>query len=87
MDAQGVFAPLPHRLRVLIETLLHGFEHVLVLPSPNAPLRSARALWRGHYGHAVLQEWRSVRSRLSASTGILQDGAATEARPGPADAL
>ena len=37
-------APLAHRLWVLIETLLHGFEHVLVLPSLNTPLRSVRAL-------------------------------------------
>src|SRR5262249_26388704 len=40
----GCLAPLAHRLRVLIETLLHGLEHVLVLPSLNAPVRSARAL-------------------------------------------
>jgi hypothetical protein len=37
-------APLAHRLRVLIETLLHGFEHVFLFPSLNAPLRSVRAL-------------------------------------------
>src|SRR6516165_7960817 len=29
-----------HGLRVFIETLLHGFEHVLMLPSADAPLRS-----------------------------------------------
>ena len=37
-------AALAHRLRVLIETLLHGFEHVLVLPSRNASLGRRRAL-------------------------------------------
>jgi hypothetical protein len=31
-----------HRLRVLIETPLHGFDHVLVFPSRNAPLRRLR---------------------------------------------
>jgi hypothetical protein len=30
-----------HGLRVRIETLLHGFEHVFVLPSADAPLRQA----------------------------------------------
>jgi len=33
----AVSSPLSHRLRVLIETLLHGFEHVLMLPPRNAP--------------------------------------------------
>src|SRR6202040_1153652 len=37
-------AALAHRLRLLIETLLHGFEHVLVFPSRDAPLRSLRTL-------------------------------------------
>jgi hypothetical protein len=31
-----------HRLRVLIETLLHSFEHVLVFPSRDSPLGSCR---------------------------------------------
>src|SRR3984893_17311819 len=31
-----------HRLRVLIETLLHRFEHVLVFPSRDSPLGSCR---------------------------------------------
>jgi hypothetical protein len=30
-------ASLAHRLRVLIEPPLHGFEHMLMLPSGNAP--------------------------------------------------
>jgi hypothetical protein len=52
----GCLAPLAHRLRVLIETLLHGFEHVLVLPSLNAPLRSfVHCDLSGHCGHAVVQ--------------------------------
>jgi len=33
----AVSPPLSHRLRVLIETLLHGFEHVFMLPPRNAP--------------------------------------------------
>src|SRR5262245_48365693 len=33
-----------HRLRVLIETLLHSFKHVLVLPSCDAPLGSLGTL-------------------------------------------
>jgi hypothetical protein len=33
-----------HGLWVRIETLLHSFEHVLVLPSADAPLRSRRTL-------------------------------------------
>ena len=33
-----------HRLRVLIETLLHSFEQVFVLPSRDASLGSRRAL-------------------------------------------
>src|SRR5258708_20433646 len=37
-------APLTHRLRVFIETLLPGFEHVLMLPSLNAPLVCLRTL-------------------------------------------
>src|SRR5262245_22549964 len=40
----GCLAPLAHRLRVLIETLLHGLEHVLVLPSGDAPLGAGRTL-------------------------------------------
>ncbi len=35
---------LAHCLRVRIETLLHSFEQVFVLPSRNAPLGSLRAL-------------------------------------------
>ena len=31
-------APLAHRLRILIETLLHGFENVLMLPSGDPSL-------------------------------------------------
>src|SRR5947207_15966219 len=31
-----------HRLRVLIETLLHRFEHVLVVPSRDSPLGPCR---------------------------------------------
>jgi hypothetical protein len=30
-------ASLAHRLRILVQTLLNGFEHMLVLPSGNAP--------------------------------------------------
>src|SRR5580704_17470300 len=37
-------APLAHRLWVCIETLLHDFEHVLMLPSGNAPQGCWRAL-------------------------------------------
>ena len=37
-------ATLAHCLRIGIETLLHGFEHVLVLPSLNTPLIRFRAL-------------------------------------------
>src|SRR5262249_16390272 len=32
-----------HRLRVLIKTLLHGFEHVFVLPSCDPAFRTCRA--------------------------------------------
>src|SRR6266516_2257584 len=35
---------LAHCLRVLIETLLHSFEQVFVLPSRDAPLRSLGTL-------------------------------------------
>jgi hypothetical protein len=35
----GGLAAHAHRLRILIETLLHGFEHMLVLPSRDAPHR------------------------------------------------
>jgi hypothetical protein len=45
--AEGMFGRLAahaHRLRVLIETLLHGFEHVPVLPSRDAPLGPLRTL-------------------------------------------
>src|SRR6516162_4721122 len=34
----GRLAAYAHRLRVLIETLLHGFEHVLMLPPSDQPL-------------------------------------------------
>jgi hypothetical protein len=34
----GCLATHTHRLRVLIETLLHGFEQVLVLPSTDQSL-------------------------------------------------
>ena len=34
---------LAHRLRVLVEPPLHGFEHVLVLPPRDAALLSRRA--------------------------------------------
>jgi hypothetical protein len=37
-------APLAHRLRVLIEALLHGLEHMLMLPSVHAPKQRRRAL-------------------------------------------
>src|SRR5580692_2091016 len=37
-------ATLAHCLRIGIETLLHRFEHVLVLPSFNSPLGFLRAL-------------------------------------------
>jgi hypothetical protein len=40
----GGLAAQAHCLRVLIETLLHGFEHVLMLPSRNAPLGCRRTL-------------------------------------------
>ena len=40
----GRLAAQAHCLRVLIETLLHGFEHVLMLPSRDAPLGSLRTL-------------------------------------------
>jgi len=33
-----------HRLRVRIETLLHRFEYMFVLPARDAALRSWRAL-------------------------------------------
>jgi hypothetical protein len=36
-------SPAAHRFRIAIEPLLHGFQHVLVLPSRDAPLRSCRA--------------------------------------------
>ena len=32
-----------HRLRVRMEPLLHGLQHMLVLPSRDAPLRPRRA--------------------------------------------
>jgi hypothetical protein len=37
-------AALAHRLRVRVETPLHSFEQVLMLPPRNASLRSHRAL-------------------------------------------
>ena len=41
-------APLAHRLRILIETLLHGFENVLMLPSGDpSPLAGGAALLNG----------------------------------------
>ena len=36
-------APLTHGLRVLIETLLHRLQHVLMLPACDATLRAGRA--------------------------------------------
>src|SRR6516165_3554874 len=42
-SAEGMLSRLAaqaHRLWVLIETLLHGFEHMFVLPSRDAPLES-----------------------------------------------
>jgi hypothetical protein len=39
----GRLAAHAHRLRVRIETLLHCFEQVFVLPSRDASLRSGRA--------------------------------------------
>jgi hypothetical protein len=39
----GRLAAHTHRTRVLVETLLHRFEHMLVLPSRDAPLRTRRA--------------------------------------------
>src|SRR5262245_45462189 len=36
--------PFPHFFRVLLEPALHGLEHVLVLPSRDAPLRTRRTL-------------------------------------------
>jgi hypothetical protein len=38
------FAALAHGLGVGVETLLHGFEQVLVLPPCDASLRPRRAL-------------------------------------------
>jgi hypothetical protein len=38
----GCLATLAHCLRIGIETLLHGFEYVLVLPSTDAPFPSRR---------------------------------------------
>ena len=35
--------PLPHRLWVLIETLLHRLQHLLMLPACDAALRPGRA--------------------------------------------
>src|SRR5262250_2259936 len=40
----GGLAPHAHRLRVRIETLLHSFEHMFVLPARDASLRSRCAL-------------------------------------------
>src|SRR5262249_632486 len=37
-------ATLAHRLRIGIETLLHGFEHVLMFPSFDAPRGFLRTL-------------------------------------------
>src|SRR4051812_41160151 len=37
-------ATLAHRLRIVVETLLHGFEDMLVLPSLNTPLGVLRTL-------------------------------------------
>ena len=49
-------APLTHGLRVRIETLLHGLEHVLVLPSRDAALRPVvHCDLSGHFEHAVVQ--------------------------------
>src|SRR5258708_21032410 len=39
----GRLAAYAHRLRVLIETLLHGFEHVFMLPSCDPAFRPCRA--------------------------------------------
>jgi hypothetical protein len=36
--ASSRLAPHAHRLRVRIKTLLHGFKHMLMLPSFNTPL-------------------------------------------------
>ena len=44
--AEGVLdglAPLPHRLRVLVEPTLHRLQHMLVLPAAEAPLVAGRA--------------------------------------------
>jgi hypothetical protein len=38
----GRLASYPHGLRVLIETLLHGFEQVFVLPTCDSALRTRR---------------------------------------------
>src|SRR5262249_53783965 len=57
--AEGVFSCLTthaHRLRVLIETLLHGFEHVFVFPSCDPAFVTCRAApLRGQLEHAVVQ--------------------------------
>src|SRR5919197_1535555 len=45
---------LPHRLRVFVEALLYGFQHILVLPACDAPL---------HAGGAALLE-RTVATRI-----------------------
>src|SRR5262249_22671100 len=44
--AEGMFScltTLAHRLRVLIESLLHGFEHVFAFPSCNPAFATCRA--------------------------------------------
>ena len=52
----GRLAPRAHRLWVVVETLLHGLEHVFVLPS--AIRRWGPVVQRalmGQFEHAVVQ--------------------------------
>ena len=46
---------LPHRLRVFVEALLYGFQHILVLPARDAPLHAGGAAFRRQNGVACEQ--------------------------------
>src|SRR5262249_28767756 len=54
VDSGDRLTTLPHGLRVFVEALLHGLQHILMLPARDAPL---------HAGGAALLE-RTVATRI-----------------------
>jgi hypothetical protein len=66
-DAEGAlngFPPLMHFLRVLVEPLLDGFQHILVLPVGDAALLARGALIIDHAVRKFSAGTQSVRSSV-----------------------